>query len=233
MKARYVIGTALAATGLAFVLGFATTSRGDATAATPVVAATVTSTPPAAADRPPSPMAGRRPLPTLRRFDPPPLPAEDPGIADIVNGPDEPAADLVAARWQDIDRRLEELFGKLPADKRGAIKTAMTSWIRDHARVVRAYYRGYIDQAELTDNIHANLLSYARAVEATLTRDQYRTFMDLEPGEDPFIVLVPPGVTVGQPLTPGTDPHNHDTGGHGDDHGPAEDYGNPENKATP
>jgi hypothetical protein len=232
MKARYVMGMALAATGIAFTLGFATTQVGHATPG-PAGAAIVMPKPVAAGDQPPAPKAGRRPLPTVRRFDPPPIPAEDPGIGEIVNGPDEPAADVIAARWGDIDRRLEELFGKLPAEKLTAMKAATTSWIRDHGRVVRAYYRGNIDQAELTDNIHANLLSYARAVEATLTRDQYRTFMELEPGEDPYIVLVPPGVTVGQPMTPGTNPNNNDTGGHGDDHGPAEDFGNPEHKVVP
>jgi hypothetical protein len=232
VKARYVMGVALAATGIAFALGFATTPVGHATPG-PAVAAIVLPKPPAAADPSPPPKAGRRPLSTVRRFDPPPIPAEDPGIAEIVNGPDEPAADVIAARWDDIDRRLEELFGKLPADKLTAMKAATTSWIRDHGRVVRAYYRGNIDQAELTENVHANLLSYARSVEATLTRDQYRTFMDLEPGDDPYIVLVPPGVTVGQPLSETTNPNNSDPGGHADDHAPAEDYGNPEKKVMP
>jgi len=107
----------------------------------------------------------------------------------------------VAARWEDVNRRLDELFGvDFPAEKRNALRAALTSWIRDHGRAVRAYYRGNIDQAELTDHVHVNMLGYARAIEATLGRDQYRSFMDLEPGEDPFIVLVPPGARVGGPM---------------------------------
>jgi hypothetical protein len=230
MKARYAIAIALAATGVAFLVGAATTPVGDAL---PAAVATVAPTAPAVAGRTSTRAAGRRPLSTVRRFTPPPMPADDPGVAEIVNGPDEPAADVIAARWQDIDRRLEELFGVLPAEKLGAIRTAMTSWIRDHGRVVRAYYRGNIDQAELTDNIHANLLGYARSIEAAMTRDEYRTFMNLEPGDDPFIVLVPPGVTVGQSMNPPADPSSNLGGGHSEDPGTPVEYGDPDHKATP
>lgn len=234
MKARYVIGTALAATGIAFVFGFATASVGDAAPGSRAAAAPpILSTPAPVTGRPPATAAGRQPLPTTRRFDPPPLPADDPGVAEIVNAPDEPSTEEIEARWQDVERRLEELFGQLSREKLEAIKTALTNWLRDHGRVVRAYYRGYIDQAELTDNIHANLLGFARALEATMTRDQYRTFTDLEPGEDPFLALVPPGVTVGQPIAPGADPNNHHSGGHAEDQSHAEDYGDPEHKRAP
>lgn len=44
------------------------------------------------------------------------------------------------------------------------------------------------------------MLDYARAIESIVTRDQYRKLMDLEPGEDPFVTLVPPGKSVGDPV---------------------------------
>jgi len=205
VKARHGLGLGAIVVCGAFALG-AITAPAPATtaavAATPAIPATPLGS--TASARSASAIAGRRAIPSVRRFTPPPIPAEDPGIADIVNGPDEPAADVVAARWDDVDRRLDELFGAdLPADKRAGIRVALTTWIRDHGRAVRGYYRGSIDQTELTERVHGNMLGYAHAVEATLTREQYRTFMDLEPGEDPYLSLVPPGKTVGGPMGDG------------------------------
>ncbi len=203
MKTRYVIGAALAAAGVTFLLGFATTPSHPAAAS--AEAASSSSAVPASAIAPQRSArpAGRQALPTVRRFDPPPIPSDDPGVAALVNAPDEPPADVVAARWEAVDRRLDALFGdELPGANRAVIKTALVAWIRDHGRVVRAYYQGNIDQAELTEHIHQNLLAYARTVEPSLTRDQYRTFMDLEPGEDPFLVLGLPGTVAGAPMPP-------------------------------
>ena len=203
MRTRYAVALCSAVVCGAFALGTVPAPAQSTTrAAAPVAAAP----PPAASTSARSrvPAATRSPIPSRPRFAPPPIPTEDPGIAEIVNGPDEPAADVIAARWDDVDRRLDELFGAdLPADKRTGIRLALTAWIREHGRAVRGYYQGAFDQTELTERIHGNMLEYARAVESTLTREQYRTFMDLEPGEDPYIALVPPGKTVGGPLSDG------------------------------
>jgi hypothetical protein len=199
MRARSFIGVTLAVVGGAFAIGFATVAPAHGPSlSTPHALAAPRAI---VSARPPARPADRHALPTVRRFEPPPLPADDPGVAEIVNGPDEPPAAVVAARWDDTDRHLDELFGTgFPAEKRSAIRTALTSWMREHGRVIRAYYRGHIDQAELTDHIHVNMLDYARSIESSLSRTEYRAFMDLEPGEDPFIVLVPPGTNVGDSL---------------------------------
>ncbi|MBK9035413.1 MAG: hypothetical protein IPL61_29850 [Myxococcales bacterium] len=181
----------------AFAVGYATAPAPAANRTVNDRAAITTAARPATRPTP----SGRRPIPTVRRFEPVPLPDEDPGVAEIVNGPDEPPAATIAARFDDIDRRLDELFGpEFPAAKRDAIRTALTSWIRDHGRAVRGYYGGFLSQEELSEQVHWNMLGYARSIEASLTRDEYRTFMDLQPGEDPFVVLVPPGTQVGAPL---------------------------------
>jgi hypothetical protein len=199
MKTRFVVGCAAAAVTAAFAIGFGTAPVSRAAASHPAASAPSHFLSPVAATAPRR--IGRPPLPTTRRFAPPPVPAEDPGIGEIVNAPDEPPAAAIASRWQDVDRRLDELFGaQFPEGKRTALRAALTGWIRDHARGIRAYYRGNIDQAELTDYIHANLLAYAQSVESTLSRDEYRAFMDLEPGADPYITLVPPGTRVGGPV---------------------------------
>lgn len=203
MRGRSVVGGAAVVVGAAFAIGFGTAPISRAASIRPAAAmvapmSSLMAAPAAAA----APHSVARPvLPTAQRFEPPPMPEDDPGIAEIVKAPDEPPKEAIASRWANVDRRLDELFGaKFPVEKRAALRTALAEWIRDHARGIRAYYRGNIDQGELTDYIHGNLLAYARSVENVLTRDEYRAFMDLEPGADPYIVLVPPGTTVGGPV---------------------------------
>jgi len=202
------IGSAVAGIGavlVAFLVGLGTApSRRPAAVPAPTaagVAASRSRSVPVS-----SPSLDHRAIPTVQRFSPPPIPTDDPGIAELVNAPDEPPPAVLAQRWDAVDRRLDELFGEaFPAARRAPIRGALTSWIRDHSRAVRAYYGGYLDQAELADHIHANMLAYARSVEATLSRDEYRKFMDLEPGEDPYLTLVPPGKSVGDAV--GGDEH--------------------------
>lgn len=152
-------------------------------------------------DVPSLPMVAMRSIrdaPSSPRYPLPPIPENDPGIRQFIDGPNEVPAAALESRWEPIDRRLDELFGEsFPMEKRNAIRRAQEGWIKAHYHAVRAYYRGDISQEDLTTGIHKNMLAFAHSVEAALTASEYKRFMDLEPGVNPFIVLVPPGTMVG------------------------------------
>ncbi len=134
----------------------------------------------------------------VRRFTPPPLPDYDPGVAELVHAPKEPAPAEVAEAYDREDRRLEELFGPdFPVAKRNAVHAAQLTWMREHRRAVQDYYNGEINQAEMGLEVHQNMLVWASQIQAALSPDEFRRFTDLEPGSDPYVLLVPPGVHVG------------------------------------
>lgn len=172
---------------------------GDATIAPPTATT-------AAALAPATPTAATRAPATKHapRFTPPPLPADDPGVADLVNAPREPTPEMVTARNDETDRRLLELFGsRFPDGKRNAVRAAQVAWMREHQHAVQDYYRGDIDRAQLALRIHQNMLTWASSIEAALSADEFRRYTDLEPGADPYVQLVPPGAEVGAPAPEG------------------------------
>lgn len=132
------------------------------------------------------------------RFTPPPLPDDDPGVAELVHAPREPSPAAVQEAYERNDRRLEELFGpSFPVAKRNAVRAAQLTWMREHQHAVQDYYTGEINQAELALKVHQNMLTWAWQVQEALSSDEFRRFTDLEPGSDPYVQLVPPGAQVG------------------------------------
>jgi hypothetical protein len=134
----------------------------------------------------------------VRRFTPPPIPENDPGVAELVNAPSEPTPEMIKQRHEETDRRLEELFGtSLPVAKRDAVRAAQVTWMREHQHAVQEYYHGEINQPEFALRIHQNMLIWASQIQAALSPDEFRRYTDLEPGADPYVQLVPPSVQVG------------------------------------
>jgi hypothetical protein len=160
----------------------------------PVTASLPAPRPPSMMPALPTPAPGKH----TPRFTPPPLPTEDPGVAALVNAPREPSAAAVREAYEREDRRLEELFGaQFPVAKRDAVRAAQVTWMREHQHAVQDYYTGEINQAELELKVHQNMLLWSSQMQAALSSDEFRRFTDLEPGADPYVQLVPPGVHVG------------------------------------
>lgn len=138
------------------------------------------------------------PVKHVPRFTPPPLPDNDPGVAELVNAPREPSPAALADAYDREDRRLEELFGPdFPVAKRTAVHAAQLTWMREHQHAVQDYYKGEVNQPELALKVHQNMLTWAWQIQAALSPDEFRRFTDLEPGSDPYVLLVPPGAQVG------------------------------------
>jgi hypothetical protein len=139
------------------------------------------------------------------RFTPPPIPEEDPGVAEMVHHPDPPAGAL-EQRYLAADRQLDHLFGSsFPQAKRAAIKAALKTWMTDHAHAVRDYYTGQISKSELALRIHQEMLAWSAGVQSALSPDEYRRYADLEPNADPYVQLVGPNAELGDTL-PGISP---------------------------
>ena len=134
----------------------------------------------------------------MPRFTPPPLPTEVQASRSWSTGRASLPRQRCRSAHERDDRRLEELFGTdFPVAKRDAVRAAQLTWMREHQHAVQDYYTGEIDQAELALKVHQNMLVWAAQLGTALSPDEFRKFTDLQPGADPYVQLVPPGVRVG------------------------------------
>jgi hypothetical protein len=173
----------------------------------PAVVATEPAAPPLAqppiAARPPQP-ANPQPPPFAHRprFAPPPIPEGDSGLAGwLKSGSREPTNEMLHGRDQDIGASLDELFGsQFPVEKREKVLAAQRTAMTASAHDTWDYFHGEISQDEFSTRLHQTMLGYAHQLESTLSADEYRRFMRLEPGADPMSALSTPGLRPGARL---------------------------------
>jgi hypothetical protein len=207
MSARVFFSLLAVIASAAFLVGRYAWAPADDVAAPPPATAAVTPTrvPPPAGDLaapPAAPDLGER-TSTEARYPLPPVP-NDPGLKGwLASGSPDPTPDMLAGKDKDISARLDQLFGAdFPAEKRAKVLAAQDAAMRRSAQFSWDYYHGNISPDEYASQLHQAVLTYAHDIEGALDRDEYREFMGVEVGEDPYTAITTPGLKPGDPVPP-------------------------------